>query len=124
MTWLAKLSARMERVRVVHGDWKRCLNHHYGGNNTAVFLDPPYEGYEGLYGARPIAADVADWCRENSGLKIALCGHRGDYQLEGWSVFEWERERNTYGGDSTKGDEAIWFSPSCAQGGGQLELCA
>jgi hypothetical protein len=111
--WLAKLAARLERVRVVHGDWSRCLNHHYGAEDTAVFFDPPYEGYEELYRVGAVAQAVADWCRANPSIRVALCGHRGDYDLPGWDVLEWERKRNTYSGDGTKDAEAIWFSPAC-----------
>jgi DNA adenine methylase len=111
--WLAKLAARLERVRVVHGEWSRCLNNHYGGDETAVFLDPPYLNYEELYRVAPVAKEVEAWCRENAGLRLALCGHRGDYDLPGWDVLEWERKRLTYSGDGTKATEAIWFSPAC-----------
>jgi hypothetical protein len=111
--WLAKLAARLERVRVIHGDWTRTLNHHYGGNDTAVFLDPPYIDYEGLYHAEPVAKAMEAWCRDNAKLRIALCGHRGDYDLPGWEAFEWSRKRNTYNGTGTKDSECIWFSPAC-----------
>jgi DNA adenine methylase len=111
--WLHKLAARLERVRVVHGEWSRCLNTNYGGADTAVFLDPPYDSYEALYRADNVAAAVADWCRENADKRVALCGHRGDYDLPGWTVLEWERKRATYSGTSTSDQEAIWFSPAC-----------
>jgi len=113
--WLNKLAARLERVRVVHGDWKRCLNNHYGADDTAVFLDPPYEGFEELYGATTVAQDVAAWCRENAGIRIALCGHRGDYDMPDWEVLDWDRGRLTYNGGETADLEAIWFSPPCAK---------
>jgi DNA adenine methylase len=113
MRWLGEIATRMERVRVVHGEWSRCLNNHYGGTDTAIFFDPPYDDYEGLYRVSPVAQDVASWCEENAGLRIALCGHRGDYQLDGWTVVEWERKRLTYSGGKTKAEEAIWFSPAC-----------
>jgi DNA adenine methylase len=48
--WLHRIADRLERVRVTHGDWSRCLNNHFGGDDTAVFLDPPYRSYEALYG--------------------------------------------------------------------------
>jgi hypothetical protein len=35
--WLTTLYKRLERVRVTHGSWDRCLNHHYGRDQTAVF---------------------------------------------------------------------------------------
>ena len=112
--WLHRLAARLERVRVVHGDWERCLNHHYGGDDSAVFLDPPYRMFENVYaGAARIADDVEAWARGNPALQIALCGHEGDYALPGWDVVRWKRPRLTYSGGETTDREAIWFSPGC-----------
>jgi DNA adenine methylase len=114
--WLHKLADRLERVRIVHGDWSRCLNNHFGGDDTAVFLDPPYRAYERLYGVdNPVADAVAAWAKENAHLRIALCGHRGDYTLDGWDAVEWSRGRLTYGGGKTTGSECVWFSPACLQ---------
>ena len=59
--WLHRLADRLERVRIIHGDWARCLNHHYGslgGGTVAVFLDPPYRAFGELYSAGEMA--VAD----------------------------------------------------------------
>jgi hypothetical protein len=124
MVWLRKLARRLERVRLIHGDWSRCLNHHYGGNDTAVFLDPPYKSYETLYAdQKPVAAEVEAWARDNPKLRIALCGHVGDYDLPGWNAVRWGRTRLTYGSDKTTDDECIWYSPACAparQGGFDL----
>lgn len=111
--WLHELATRLERVRVVHASWDRCLNNHYGGAETAVFLDPPYDDYEWLYGASRVAQDVAVWCRDHAGIRVALSGHRGDYDMPGWTVVEWDRKRLTYSGAGTKEKEAIWFSPAC-----------
>ena len=112
--WLHELADRLERVRVVHGDWSRCLNNHFGGADTAVFLDPPYRAYEKLYGiAAPVADAVADWARENEDLRIAICGHRGDYDLPGWDAVDWSRGRNTYSGSGTTDEECVWYSPAC-----------
>jgi hypothetical protein len=110
---LGEIAARMERVRVVHGAWDRCLNSHYGGTNTAVFLDPPYLGYEALYGTERPALEAAAWAREHPELKVALCGHRGDYEMPGWTTLDWERSSNSYAGTGTKAEECIWFSPAC-----------
>jgi DNA adenine methylase len=112
--WLWLLSNRIERVRVVHGDWTRCLNNHFGGNDTALFLDPPYRAYEKLYGvADPVADAVSEWASDNAHLRIALCGHRGDYDLPGWDAVEWSRGRLTYGGSKTTDSECVWYSPAC-----------
>ena len=98
----------------MHGDWSRCLNNHFGGDDTAVFLDPPYRAYEKLYGASaPVADAVAEWARANPSLRIALCGHVGDYDLPGWDAVQWDRGRLTYGGASTTDQECVWYSPGC-----------
>ncbi|MCC6797696.1 MAG: DNA adenine methylase [Candidatus Hydrogenedentes bacterium] len=122
--WLKKLSDRLERVRVVHGDWFRCLNHHYGGESTAVFLDPPYRSYESLYGKTGSIADaVAVWAKEHEHLRIALCGHCGDYELDGWDAVNWSRGKHTYSGKKTTESECVWYSPACLPvNTNQLEL--
>jgi DNA adenine methylase len=114
--WLHKLAARLERVRVIHGHWDRCLNHHYGAEQTAVFLDPPYLAFEGLYGHRePVAKECETWAREHPHLRVALCGHVGDYDLPGWEAMQWSRNSTTYGSNKTSDSECIWFSPACAK---------
>ena len=117
LDWFRFLASRLEKVRVIHGDWTRCLNHHYAGDNTAIFFDPPYIAFEKLYhkdGQRPVAAEVALWCAEHeSEARIALCGLKGDYDLPGWTIMPWTRARPTYNSFKTTEDEAIWFSPSC-----------
>ncbi len=120
---LHKLADRLERVRVVHGEWHRCLNNHYGGSDTAVFLDPPYRAYEKLYGvATPVADEVCAWAREHADLRVALCGHRGDYDLPGWDAVEWSRGKLTYGGGETTDEECVWYSPACLAASRQLGL--
>ena len=112
--WLHKVAARLERVRVVHGTWSRCLNNRYGADDTAVFLDPPYRSYEALYGAGHVADEVEAWAKENANLRVCLAGHVGDYpSLDGWDVVQWDRGRLTYSGAKTTDKEALWFSPAC-----------
>ena len=114
--WLHKIANRLERVRIIHGDWDRCLNNHYGADQTAVFLDPPYKAFEQPYGSLPVASAVEDWARDNPRLRIAICGHIGDYDLPGWDAVQWERPGNTYSGTGTKDKECIWYSPGCLSG--------
>jgi hypothetical protein len=112
--WLHKLAARLERVRIVHGDWTRCLNSRFGGTDTAVFLDPPYRSYEAVYDTTaPVADAVEAWARDNAHLRIAFCGHIGDYDLPGWDRVEWSRGRYTYAGTKTTDQECVWYSPAC-----------
>lgn len=111
--WLFRLAERLRRVRVLHGEWSRCLNHHYGGRRTAVFLDPPYRSFEHLYGgAKPVALAPAKWALEHGHLRVALCGHAGDYDLPGWLTLPWTRPRTTMGSRKTRA-ECVWFSPGC-----------
>lgn len=112
-TWLHQLAGRLERVRIVHGDWERCLNHHYGGADTAVFLDPPYRSYESVYGSACSADRAAAWAAAHQEIRVALCGHVGDYELPGWDAVAWDRGRYTYGGNKTTDKECIWYSPAC-----------
>ena len=111
---LTTVSERLKHVRVIHGSWDRCLNHTYGASNTAVFLDPPYLGYEDLYNKGVgVASSVAKWAAEHADLRVAICGHVGDYTLPGWDAVPWSRRGATYNGDGTRHAECIWFSPSC-----------
>jgi len=112
--WLHKIADRLERVRIVHGDWSRCLNSTFGGNDVAIFLDPPYRSYEKVYGAsKPTADAVEAWAHEHSELRVALCGLVGDYNLPGWDVVGWSRGKLSYSGGSTTDKECVWYSPAC-----------
>jgi hypothetical protein len=122
LCWLRKIADRLERVRIVHGDWTRCLNNHFGGDNTAVFLDPPYRSFEIVYGATPVADFVVEWARNNAHLRVALCGHAGDYDLPEWTAVKWSRGRFTYSGSKTTDEECIWYSPACIDPTRQLDL--
>jgi DNA adenine methylase len=89
--WMRMLSDRLEDVRIIHGSWDRCLNMTYGchemryvhadaTSDVGIFFDPPYLKYEKLYAHQtPVAAAVAKWCAGRPDVKIALCGHVGDY---------------------------------------------
>lgn len=122
--WLHKLANRLERVRIFHGDWSRCLNSHFGGDDTAVFLDPPYLGYEHTYGGASgqAAAEARLWALENPSLRVALAGLLGDYDLPGWEAVQWSRGRLTYSGGATTDNECIWYSPGCVKPSDQLSL--
>jgi hypothetical protein len=78
-----------------------------------VLLDPPYRAYESLYGSVGVADAVESWARANPNLRIAICGHAGDYKLPGWEAVQWKRKRLTYSGKQTTNEECIWFSPAC-----------
>jgi DNA adenine methylase len=117
---MTALAERLRHVRVINGDWTRGMNMHYGTNENGrvgVFLDPPYRAFEARYfEATPVADGVAAWARENGEnpqVRIALCGHAGDYDLPDWDAVPWSRPGNTYGSSKTKDAECVWFSPHC-----------
>jgi len=111
------LARRLRNVRVCCGDWSRVMGYSptEAVGLTGVFLDPPYRAYEKLYGTGDshVADAVAEWAREHADLRVALCGHRGDYDLPGWDAVSWDRGRLTYAGGKTTADECIWYSPAC-----------
>jgi site-specific DNA-adenine methylase len=128
--YFTQLAARLERVRVICGDWTRVLGPSvtYRHGMTAVFLDPPYSHAERdskLYSHdNDVAADVRQWAIENGDnpqLRIALCGYdteHGDAMPDTWSVWRW-KAAGGYGsqgngrGRANAGRETVWFSPAC-----------
>ena len=133
---MAALSARLRRVRVCCGDWKRItgpsVTHLIG--LTGVFLDPPYseaaERDGDLYAEESlsVAHDVRAWCRENGGnplMRIALCGYEGEHnELEkmGWTKLAWKAvggyasQRKERAEEENCQRERIGFSPHCLGG--------
>lgn len=134
--YMYELAARLRRVRVCCGDWKRVT----GPNVTikhgtcGIFLDPPYDmrivegkngkGKDGLYSdhSNDVSKEVRDWCIENGDnplLRIALCGYEGEHDMpDRWNCVAWKAK----GGFGNQGDrsgpdnsarERIWFSPAC-----------
>jgi len=111
-------------ARITCGDWRRPLSPAVTWRHgpTGILLDPPYLRGEMSYaGGGAIAEDCAAWARENGDnplLRVALCGHEGDYDLPGWDVFRWKGRGgygNTGGEDAedNRHRETIWFSPHC-----------
>lgn len=123
--WMAALSERIREVRIICGDWSRCVKPsvttHHG--LTAIFIDPPYKS-EGvskrLYQREAgVAAEAGVWCAEHGNnplLRIAICGYEGDYNLPGWTVINGRATNSGYGGGAGNKNnlrERIWFSPHC-----------
>lgn len=128
-TWFKELSARLRRVRVVCGDWKRITGENVTTRIgiTAVFLDPPYSHNErdgSLYAqdSASIATEVREWALangDNPRFRIALCGYEGEHEMpDTWECLEW-KAGGGYGnragrrGYTNRHRERIWFSPHC-----------
>jgi site-specific DNA-adenine methylase len=119
------LQARLERVRVLCGDWKRVTSDTVTVHNglTGMFLDPPYidgcctDVYEEHNG--DVRAEVREYAIANGDrMRIALCCYEGEHEMPAtWECYRWKAA----GGYASQGDgknenckrETIWFSPMC-----------
>jgi len=128
--YFTALSIRLERVRVMCGDWKRVTSPTVTTHNglTAMFLDPPYlDNCTATYNHNDdVRSEVREYCLANGGkMRIALCGYEGEHDmLSDWDVHVWKASGG-YGNQSNKAGrenckrERIWFSPACIN---QVEL--
>jgi len=118
------LSARLRWVRVLCGDWSRCLTPvEIGTGLTGILLDPPYAGNEYVYAEQStgVAHEVREWALangDNPQLRIALCGYREHKMPDSWTTYRWK----AVGGYGNQGHgrgrenaelETIHFSPHC-----------
>ncbi len=138
--WFRQLQARLRRVRVACGDWKRVLGasvlgkgKNVGGRRPcAVFLDPPYSHEfrdPGLYSEDDgkVAELAREWALDHGDdpdLRIALCGYEGEHEMPAsWRVVEWQAARGYASEDNDNRErERIWFSPHCLDVDRQLGL--
>ena len=138
--YMQTLAARLERVRITAGDWRRVLKPSVvratAGNPTiGVFLDPPYSVSGDLYAATntaddhaTISAQVREWCASApDSMRIVLAGYDDEHD----ELIErgWTREAGKSGGGagySTNADngkrERLWLSPACLTAEGVLDL--
>ncbi len=129
--WMLDLAARLRRVRVCCGDWKRVLGRSPTEcvGVTAIFLDPPYatttrDSVYGDHDSTDLAHEVRAWAianGDNPKLRIALCGYAGEHALpKGWDCLAW-KANGGHGNAAKEGGrgranallERVWFSPHC-----------
>lgn len=126
--WLQELAARLRRVRVCCGDWRRVLTpavlKSHGGC-TGVVLDPPYdqdERADNLYAqeSKGVSVAVRAWAIEHGDdpdLRIVLCGYEGEHAMPpSWRVVEWKASggyARAKRGVANRSRERLWFSPAC-----------
>lgn len=127
--YMHQLAARLRRVRVCCGDWKRVLTPSvttYIGT-CGVFLDPPYahDLRERCYSEdHDISADVREWAianGDNPDFRIALCGYENEHVMpDSWECVPWKAHggySRSERGIANRSRERIWFSPHCLQPG-------
>ena len=124
----AALCSRLRNVRVICGDWTRCLGLtplNAGGGTTGILLDPPYSEGEQQYAAggtgTSLSADVRGWAiahGNDPALRIVLCGYEGEHAMPPeWRRVEW-KARGGYGnaaGNENAARERLWLSPHCVE---------
>ena len=151
LQWMRTLAARLRHVRILNGDWSRCVTkgttHTLSvrqGGVAGVFLDPPYgaEDIDDVYNhdSSTVAQDVAKWCLEHGDddrLRIVLAGFEVEHtalEAAGWRVVDWYEGagelallKGGYGKGTAKGSQMhrdrLWLSPACLGGkGSQVSL--
>lgn len=130
--YLAELSSYFKRVRVLCGDWSRCVTTSCTTRHglTAVFLDPPYED-DKITGTplythekKGVAQEALEWAIENGNsplLRIAYCGYNSNSNIfpSDWTAINWKAgggyANQSTGKDNNSHRETIWFSPHCVK---------
>jgi DNA adenine methylase len=116
------LQKRLERVRVLCGNWDRVLGCPATvATPVGVFLDPPY-----AMGPRcrcyasdssSVARETREWAishGNDASKRIVLCGYQSDPSMpDGWTWVDWHRVALGYSGNSESRAERVWFSPHC-----------
>ena len=127
LAYFDRLAARLARVRITCGDWKRVIQPSVtrsgtGGDGTrAIFLDPPYATSGDLYAesSAGIGDEVRDWCATSTnGMRVILCGYDAEHDAlldHGWTVIDGKSGGGA--GYSVRSDngrrERLWLSPEC-----------
>lgn len=122
------LRHRLRDVKTLCGDWSRAVSSRALLREVTpcgIFLDPPYSAARatGCYveDSFDVAARVREWALahgDDTDLRIAVCGHAGEYELpETWERVVWRAggmERlGTGRGRESVDKHCIWFSPHC-----------
>lgn len=128
LEYLARLSARLRRVRVACGDWSRVCTDSVTWRHgiTGVFADPPYAEGKQQYAAggtgTNLSAEVRTWAIEagkRRDMRIVFAGLEGEHDMPStWRCVAW-KARGGYGSQRADGDnvnrhrERLWMSPHC-----------
>lgn len=133
LDYFARLSARLRRVRILCGDWKRAVKDSVTVNHglTSLFIDPPYPATEHSMAyhqeeAGDIWHEAAHWAISKGNdprLRICIAGyHTAEIDAlfpASWQRVRWEA-RGGYANQSADGRgranakrECLWFSPAC-----------
>ncbi len=131
--WFHFLMLRLQRVRIINGDWKRVLSDsvlgkgkNVGGRRPcAVVLDGPYDPdlrCADLYAEdrATVAIEMREWAiahGDDPDLRIALCGYfeeHAEHMPKNWVVYRWVGRRGyAKAGNENRKQETVWFSPHC-----------
>lgn len=133
--YMHTLAARLARVRIACGDWKRVLSPSVaraktgGDGSIGIFLDPPYATSGDLYAEGDangsLSAEVREWCKAaDPKYRIVLSGYDDEHDDLGWQRINGKSGSGS--GYSTRADngrrEGLWLSPACLTGGQQISM--
>ena len=130
--YMRRLAKRLERVRIIHGDWSRLTRGalKYGATK-GIFLDPPYDkrtlaAQSDLYAGHhdnAVSAQVRDWAisiGDDPQYRIVLAGYEeehADHMPDNWHTVTWSspgmQTTKHSGSNLTRHNERLWFSPHC-----------
>jgi DNA adenine methylase len=120
--YILALSTRLRQVRVLAGDWKRCVKRSELDGRVGIFLDPPYDTGRrepGLYyHDQHVTQDVLAFCQSHPNHRIVLAGLAEEYDLD-WPQIEWKANRafatHNQATANVEGRkrERLWVSPAC-----------
>ena len=130
--YMERLAARLENVRIIHGDWTRLTRGALQyGSSKGIFLDPPYDkrtlaAQSDLYAGHHddnVSATVRDWAisiGDDPQYRIVLAGYEdehAEHMPESWATVAWsstgmQASKNS-ASNVTRHNERLWFSPHC-----------
>lgn len=117
--YIPLLARRLQHVRIRYGGWERALTPVHLRDNPAIYFDPPYVGYENVYGLAEFDSEpLIEFCARHSDLRIVISGYDSEYDALLAYGYRKEKSRaNIAGGtlaNKTAASESLWGSPACS----------
>ena len=130
--YMRRLAQRLERVRIIHGDWSRLTRGALKyGTTKGIFLDPPYDkrtlaSQSDLYAGHHddhVSEQVRNWAisiGDDPQYRIVLAGYEdehADHMPKNWHTVAWSssgmQSTKESASNLTRHNERLWFSPHC-----------
>ena len=113
-----RICERLRYVRIMQGDWKRCVTKiMFSQRSTGVFLDPPYGEGNVQYESdttKDIWEEVWEWAKENGDdpkKRIVITGYDDRELPAGWSSSKGKGYGASWSSNTHR--EMVFYSPHC-----------